>query len=504
MSEADREVSQRWLSQFGFSANPFALRQAGLEQRLDEYFVEPPGFEEAHSTHTFLLFAPRGGGKTACRITVERACRPHDQQSDVLAVPYYKALSDLLAEVEYDWARVGWARHEAALMQWGARALYEDVLSRDPELIYSDQLALLHGLVEQYAPDLLLPQSVLSGLRQAGALRGDLDLKHVMEAFEARRLRTALGDALAVESQTGQVLVRLVDSSSFPVSGQALDALVDVARALEIRALYVMVDGLDEFLFKAPDPEDQVTLLLPLLSDLRLVEHSFLAFKFFLPSALLPALRARDEVRLDRLVWHQVSWTGSALRALLRQRLVAFSEGQVQSMQALFDDPSSSGDVDARLVRWANGSPRMLLELGDELLSVHCAQGASSAKLTEADLEILEAKYQAEYAPQMILPLSIDKSGMQVVIDGRPISLALSPTELKLMWFLYQHAGEVKSKDETWEAVYGCEQARTDTAIDSLVFRTRKKIERDPRNPVYLKTVRGKGYLLLNTDRISR
>ena len=78
-------VSNAWLERLGFETNPFALREATLEEQLDEYFVEPPGFEHVSGPHTFLLFAARGGGKTACRIMVEHACRPHDSQSAALA-----------------------------------------------------------------------------------------------------------------------------------------------------------------------------------------------------------------------------------------------------------------------------------------------------------------------------------------------------------------------------------------------------------------------------------
>jgi hypothetical protein len=239
-------ASQGWLQQLGFTDNPFALRQAGLEKRLEEYFVEPPGFELARGPHSVFLFAPHGGGKTACRIIIERACRPYDAQSDVLAVPYYTALETLATEVGPDWLQTGRDRHIEALLRQTLYALYADLVSHDEVSVYTDQVALLRGLIDRYALDVLAPQNVISHLRQAGALRGDLpDLDRVLEAFGKRQLREALGDRLVTESKSGRILVSLVDSRALPATELPLDALARVARTFGIHSVFVLVDGLE-------------------------------------------------------------------------------------------------------------------------------------------------------------------------------------------------------------------------------------------------------------------
>ncbi len=494
-------ISQTWLEQLGFTSNPFAIREAGQEQELDAYFVEPPGFDQVRGAHTFLLFAPRGSGKTACRIMVERACRPLDTQSAVLAVPYYQALGGLVAELQRDWVRSGRQRHIEALLRQSMRVLYADLLARDSVPVHPDQLAILRGLIDQHAPDLLAPQNVLLELRKKNALRGDFDLRQALAAFKERRLGEALAAALSPNSRAGQILISLIDAPSLAVTNSALETFVDVARTFDVQSIFVMIDGLDEFPAQAPDVQDQVELLLPLLSDLGLVEHPFFKFKFFLPVELLSALQNCQYIRTDRLQFLSVSWTDNSLRRLLQQRLRAFSAGQVQSLAALFDDPSNAQDIDARLVRWAGGSPRTLLELTEELLTIHCRQYQPPLKLSGSDLEQLETRFQLEYAPQLIPPLRVDAKNHQVLIGNRPITKTTSPTEFKLLLFLYRHAGEIKSKDDIWREVYEYDEDGTsDVAIDSLVFRLRKKVEQDPGNPVYLKTVRGQGYRLLNTE----
>jgi DNA-binding winged helix-turn-helix (wHTH) protein len=217
---------------------------------------------------------------------------------------------------------------------------------------------------------------------------------------------------------------------------------------------------------------------------------------------MLPVLRdwTETEVHLNRYLSQTVAWPDAALHELLRQRLMAFSEGRVESLRALFDDPGSVQDADARLVRWASGSPRALLELGDDLLDVPRRSPGPSPKLTEADLEAIEKRFQEQYAPKLIPPLRLEQESGRV-LTGDQLVAEMSGMEFALLRFLYTYAGQVKSKEDIWEKVYEyTTEGVSDAAIDSLVHRVRKKIERDSSNPVYLKTVPRKGYQLLNTS----
>jgi len=69
----------------------------------------------------------------------------------------------------------------------------------------------------------------------------------------------------------------------------------------------------------------------------------------------------------------------------------------------------------------------------------------------------------------------------------------LTTTETNLLRTLAQHAGEVLSREEL-SRISG--EAGSDRAIDVQVTRLRRKVERDPRLPQYLCTVRGRGYVL--------
>jgi len=65
--------------------------------------------------------------------------------------------------------------------------------------------------------------------------------------------------------------------------------------------------------------------------------------------------------------------------------------------------------------------------------------------------------------------------------------------EVALLSALAERSGEILSRDELI-AVTGADAS--DRAIDVQVTRLRRKIERDPKVPRYLQTVRGRGYVL--------
>jgi hypothetical protein len=70
---------ENWLHAVGFTEHPFKHTEAEQDPRLHEYFVEPACFDRVQGTvvspQTAVLFAPRGGGKTANRVMVDHFCK---------------------------------------------------------------------------------------------------------------------------------------------------------------------------------------------------------------------------------------------------------------------------------------------------------------------------------------------------------------------------------------------------------------------------------------------
>ena len=88
--------------------------------------------------------------------------------------------------------------------------------------------------------------------------------------------------------------------------------------------------------------------------------------------------------------------------------------------------------------------------------------------------------------------LEIDVSSMTVQVGGRNVLTTVR--EFRLLEYLASHRGRVLTRDQLLDAVWKETPFVTPRSIDVYVRRLREKIERDPRHPEYLKTLRGIGY----------
>ena len=83
----------------------------------------------------------------------------------------------------------------------------------------------------------------------------------------------------------------------------------------------------------------------------------------------------------------------------------------------------------------------------------------------------------------------------EVWVDRKPVSF--SPKEQILFDLLYLNASRPCSKYEIATAVWPEYRAAVgDYQVEALVKRLREKLEPDPRSPVLILTVRGRGYKL--------
>ena len=90
--------------------------------------------------------------------------------------------------------------------------------------------------------------------------------------------------------------------------------------------------------------------------------------------------------------------------------------------------------------------------------------------------------------------LTIDRSTLCVTVNDTRVDV--TDAEFALLWLFAENKGEVLSRDDINKSLRGLEHDGTDRSIDLRVSRLRKKIGDDPKHPVMIKSVRGKGYLL--------
>ena len=88
--------------------------------------------------------------------------------------------------------------------------------------------------------------------------------------------------------------------------------------------------------------------------------------------------------------------------------------------------------------------------------------------------------------------MTIDPDKRSVVVDGRPIDLTAK--EFELLHQLAQNPGRVYTREQLLDFVWGYNHAGYEHTVNSHVNRLRAKIEKDPTNPVFVRTVWGVGY----------
>lgn len=90
--------------------------------------------------------------------------------------------------------------------------------------------------------------------------------------------------------------------------------------------------------------------------------------------------------------------------------------------------------------------------------------------------------------------LRVDIGTRQVVVDERPVHLTMS--QFKLLDLLSEEPGRIVTRREILHRLWDSSHDADDHVCDVHVSNLRGKIERDPRNPQRIVTVRGMGYKL--------
>jgi two-component system phosphate regulon response regulator OmpR len=90
-------------------------------------------------------------------------------------------------------------------------------------------------------------------------------------------------------------------------------------------------------------------------------------------------------------------------------------------------------------------------------------------------------------------PFALDADGRRLLRDG--VEVSLTGAEYDLLAAFVARPNRVLSRDVLVDLLKGYERDPFDRSIDIRVARLRRKIEADPVAPVYIRTVRGEGYL---------
>ena len=96
--------------------------------------------------------------------------------------------------------------------------------------------------------------------------------------------------------------------------------------------------------------------------------------------------------------------------------------------------------------------------------------------------------------------LLVNRDAHSVMISGQPVPL--TPSEFALLATLLESPGRVFSRELLLERLQGHDYEGIERTIDVHIRNLRKKIEPDPTQPRYIRTVFGIGYRASSVDEL--
>jgi two-component system response regulator RegX3 len=191
-----------------------------------------------------------------------------------------------------------------------------------------------------------------------------------------------------------------------------------------------------------------------------------------------------------------------------RAALLKFREAKPDLVLLDLMLPEMSGIEVCRIIRAESGVPILMLTAKNSELDkvVGLELGADDYVTKPFSLRELMARVRAQFRrteQQLVTSgqptlidvgaVSVDLAGHRLLRDG--VTVPLKPKAFELLAFLVRNPGQVFTRDQLLEHVWGYDYAGETRTVDVHVHWLRSRIEDDPANPEFLHTVRGTGYV---------
>lgn len=360
-------MSIEFLQALGFSEDPFASTNAADEPRIGNYFVAPPFFPAVvgnpEAPKSNVVFAPRGGGKTAQKIMIEQAS---SKTADFLCVSYDRFPLERIktpgqASSDYHLRNISRILLVAILIEF----------ERDPSLGWR---------LDDFERKLIV------GLSRE--LLGGLSSEQFRDALSAIK---SLGDkALDTWNKYGGVIVTLVNAVAIKLGLDKVeiskgekaqdesirfkfDSLVEFSQKIGYNSVYILVDRVDELPITAQNATKVFEFLESILIDLPLLETKGVAFKFFLWDQMKDAYHIAGG-RPDRLIEYELEWRAPELETVLSRRMETYSNGAINSFNDILAGDELY-DVHKLITYFAHNSPRDMIRICKKIVDEHTKSG---------------------------------------------------------------------------------------------------------------------------------
>jgi hypothetical protein len=383
------------LNNLGFDRDPFATTNADEEELLEEYFIEPPFFKavygDINTPKSSIVFAPRGGGKTALKRRIELISRT----DPFLCVTYnsFPTAGLKLEQVDQQFHLKNLSRILTVAILSAAEADRIDKLS-------SDERHLLY----------LMAKAHLSGIDRASLKEAIAAVKNLSDKAKEIWNKFTGPVGVVVNVLLTHFGFKTVEISKFDASiaevgdlKSQIEFLAELAQKFGYRSTYILIDKVDENSLTGRASQS-LLFIKPILSELPLLEMRGLGFKFFLWNLL--EKDALEFARPDRVKSYTLQWTPTQLKLMLAKRLSVHSTGRVQSLTSIIP-LERNVDRDDLIVTLSGGSPRNIIRICKAILDQQSEIDAGARVISERaflrGIEVIAEELANEAVPEAVL-----------------------------------------------------------------------------------------------------
>jgi hypothetical protein len=270
-----------------------------------------------------------------------------------------------------------------------------------------------------------------------------------------------------------------------------INEFVKALQEINLQRVYILM-GAD-----APGASEQTERgLRAFLSSLNLFQNPHFLYKIVLPIRLQESMAAAGVIRRRRMRVYTLDWHVEDLITIVIKRTALAAGKPVNSLTEICEDEK----LPLWLERTGGNSPRGWLESIAPLVAQYLRRQRTISTDEWHDIRV-------QSPPRF----TFDPESENATVGWRRIT-DLPEVPRLLLSYLYEHRERVCTRSELYHRAYlptrypnATEEERReysadnyDSVLDTAISRLRRRIEPDPRSPMYVITKRGKGYKLEN------
>lgn len=352
---------EEYIKSLGFEQNPFQHFNADKEiDALGGYFIAPDYFEDLWGDPanpvSNIIYAPRGGGKTAQRIMIEKRAL---ETKEVLTITYTN--HDLSAFKKIEEVDINY--HLVYLNRLLLLAFFNRLLDHDFNFDFTftfTERQYIYKIARVYLYDTpaSFPNQAYHSLKKVEDYAVDIWKGFKEPIVNVIQQITKSKSGVELDLSKVELDKKLQQSHR-----DNFRNIVQLLNKAGYSCIYVLVDKVDEQSLTGNNSEDSFLLIKDLIKDLELLELEGISFKFFLWDALRQF--ASVAARPDRVFSYDLNWNREQIRDMLNKRTQYYSNNTVTSFSSLFESPRLLG----RVILFSELSPRDCVRICNRIIS---------------------------------------------------------------------------------------------------------------------------------------